>query len=72
MLRYVRYDIASHAKFWARFHERNVLEAQIFFRLFYMLNVFNHVASLACDVIEITNEKNDGLFEKNPRDTKEI
>ena len=37
-----------------------------------MLNVFNHAASLACDVIEITNEKNDGLFEKNPRDTKEI
>ena len=52
---------------WAeRFRNAN------FFHSFYRLKVFNHLASLACDIIEITNEKNDGLFEENPDGTEEV
>ena len=43
-----------------------------FFHSFYRLKVFNHLASLVCDIIEITNEKNDGLFEENPDSTEEV
>ena len=36
------------------------------------MKLFDHFASLACDIIEITNEKHDYLFEENLEDTEEI
>ena len=42
------------------------------FRLFYGLKIFNHLPSLACDSVEITNEKHDGPVEENLEDTEDI
>ena len=42
------------------------------FYSFYALNGFNHLASLAGDLVEITNEKDDGPVEEILEDTEEI
>ena len=42
------------------------------FHSFYGLKIFNHLASLACDIVEITNDKHDGPVEENLEDTEDI
>ena len=56
----------------AKYYKRDVLLAHFFSRSFDRLKLFDHFASLACDIIEVTNEKHDYLFEENLEDTEEI
>ena len=36
------------------------------------MKIFNHLASLACDIVEITKEKHDGPVEENLESTEDI
>ena len=36
------------------------------------MKIFNNLAILACDIVEITNEKHDGTIEENLQDTEDI